>query len=113
MKPQTLSDWISLYVKKTGEAFRLPPGYTLWAEHEHGFVMWKVSGEVLWMNQCSCDRAYWLPFIIDLAKRRGCKKIMAPTSMKEKSFGKVFGAEFVYEYEDGGVKHRVFSREVD
>lgn len=110
-RPVDVAGWVDLYREKV-EPFRLLPGYNLWATHEHGFLMWKIEGDIFWLNQCCGDAFYWVPVIDKFARDNGCVKMRAPTIYVSPGYCRLFGGKIVGEYQDGGNTYHVFEREV-
>lgn len=109
---KTIIDWIAKYEKKV-EPIRLPAGYTFIGTNEEGFVMYRIAGDIMWINQGCGIASVWIPRMEKIARDHGCKKIFAPTFHKEKAFSRLFGGKYIYEYEDRGNTYHVFVREVN
>lgn len=76
----SIANWIAKYKQSTNEDFFLPPNYTLMTNHEHGFVMYRVCGETMWVTQCCGHQWYWYPIMETIAKAFGCKQFKTFTS---------------------------------
>jgi len=110
----SIANWIQKYKKSTNEDFFLPPNYTLMTNHEHGFVMYRVCGETMWVTQCCGHQWYWYPIMETIAKAFGCKQFKTFTSYSPKIFQKVFkGFKQTYEYSIDNVKYYIFTKEVE
>lgn len=72
---KTIEEWISLYEKKTGEAFRQEEGFRLFFLPERGFCQMRVEGELLIVRQVCGDGKFWFDHSQLLASVVGCKAI--------------------------------------
>ena len=72
---KTLEECISLYEKKTGEAFQNKEGFRLFFLPERGFCQMRIDGELLMLSQLCGDGHFWVDHSRLLASVVGCKAI--------------------------------------
>lgn len=107
--------WINKYKKITDEQFMLLPNYIFMASIEHGFVMYRIVGDTMWINQC-CGHVneYWKPILTSIAKINNCKWFKTTTNHRPKLFERLFKMKQIYEYKDSYKQsHYIFAKEVE
>lgn len=110
----TLTDWINKYKEITGEQFMLLPNYIFMASIEHGFIMYRIVDDTMWINQCCGHQEYWKPILFSLAKINNCKQFKTTTTHNPKLFARLFKAKQIHEYKDShGQSHYIFAKEVE
>jgi hypothetical protein len=89
----TLDEWIQRYVDKTGEYPKIPPGFKVVFQPEHGFFYWAVEGDVFYIDHvCTADRLWWKKQATDAARALGCKIFRTFTHRNPKAYAKLMGA---------------------
>ena len=110
----TIDGWIQKYKETINEPFHLLPNFTLMTNHEHGFVMYRICGDVMWVTQCCGHQSYWHPVLSTIAKAYGCKTFKTTTVHNPKLFARIFKMKQEFQFaERSGVMHYIFTKEVE
>lgn len=90
----SISDWIKKYEGKT-EPFIIQEGEELYFTPEHGFIVWRMIGDTLYIDHTSTDDVRWArEKCREIGKAHGATRMFTFTLRNPRAFQKITGAHF-------------------
>ena len=90
---KSLEEWIKLYEKKTGTAFKAAPRATLQFDADKGFAEFGVFKDMVIIGQLCGDAKHWKNFGENLAKQLGLNHLGTWCIRKLEPYIKFFNVE--------------------